>query len=150
MLGDPYLSRMRITLSFLLLALLLACGPSETQEVEETILKDPVDMAANPDSLLRHAVLFSFQEESYPEGVQAVEAAFRELPGKIPEIHSFEWGTNNSPEELNQGYTHLFFVTFTSEADRAVYLPHPAHLAFVEVLKPHLDQVLVLDYWAKQ
>ena len=69
MLGDPYLSRMRITLSFLLLALLLACGPSETQEVEETILKDPVDMAANPDSLLRHAVLFSFQGESYPEGV---------------------------------------------------------------------------------
>lgn len=138
-------------LLFLLLPILFACGQtSETQEVEETILKDPVDMAASPDSLLRHAVLFSFQEASYPDGVKAVEDAFRALPGKIPEIHSFEWGTNNSPEDLNQGFTHLFFVTFTSEADREVYLPHPAHQAFVDVLKPHLDKVLVLDYWAKQ
>jgi hypothetical protein len=29
-------------------------------------------------------------------------------------------------------------------------LPHPAHQAFVEVLKPHLDKVLVLDYWSKK
>lgn len=142
---------MRNLLLFLLLAALFACGQtSDSQEVEETILKDPVDMSASPDSLLRHAVLFSFQEDSYPDGVKAVEDAFRALPGKIPEIHSFEWGTNNSPEGLDQGFTHLFFVTFTSEADREVYLPHPAHQAFVEVLEPHLDKVLVLDYWAKQ
>lgn len=107
-------------------------------------------MATNtPDSLLRHAVLFSFKADSYPAGVKAVEEAFAALPGKIPEIRDYEWGINNSPEELNKGFTHLFFVTFTSEADRAVYLPHPAHLAFVEVLKPHLDEVLVLDYWTK-
>ena len=102
-----------------------------------------------PDSLLRHAVLFSFKEDSYPAGVVDVEAAFIGLADKIPQIHDFEWGINNSPEELNKGYTHLFFVTFTSEADRAVYLPHPDHLAFVEVLKPHLKEVLVLDYWTK-
>ncbi|MEL7160362.1 MAG: Dabb family protein [Bacteroidota bacterium] len=105
--------------------------------------------AAAPDSLLRHAVLFSFKEDSYPAGVQAVEEAFRALPAQIPEIQDFEWGTNNSPEGLDQGFTHLFFVTFASEADRAVYLPHPAHQAFVEVLRPHLDEVLVLDYWAQ-
>jgi hypothetical protein len=29
-----------------------------------------------------------------------------------------------------------------------VYLPHPAHKAFVDVLMPHLDKVLVIDYWA--
>ena len=102
-----------------------------------------------PDSLLRHAVLFSFKEDSYPEGARAVEEAFLALPGKIPEIHDFEWGTNNSPEGLDKGFTHLFFVTFKSEAGREVYLPHPAHQAFVEVLKPHLEEVLVLDYWAK-
>jgi hypothetical protein len=42
----------------------------------------------------------------------------------------------------------MFFLTFTSEADRAVYLPHPAHKAFGAVLGPYLDKVLVLDYWA--
>ncbi|MCB0070159.1 MAG: Dabb family protein, partial [Caldilineaceae bacterium] len=27
--------------------------------------------------------------------------------------------------------------------------PHPAHQAFGQVLRPHLDKVLVFDYWAK-
>ena len=77
-----------------------------------------------------------------------VEEAFRKLPSEIKEIKAFEWGTNNSPEKLNNGFTHCFFVSFRSEKDREVYLPHPAHKAFVEILKPVLDKVLVLDYWA--
>ncbi|MFG0263746.1 MAG: Dabb family protein, partial [Rhodopirellula sp. JB055] len=74
--------------------------------------------------------------------------AFRNLPNEIPEIADFEFGTNNSPEGLNEGLTHCFLVTFESEEDREAYLPHPAHLAFVEVLKPHLEKVVVIDYWA--
>jgi len=98
--------------------------------------------------LLRHAVLFKFKDTSSAADIKKVEDAFRALPSQIKQIKSFEWGTNNSPENLNQGFTHCFFVSFASEADRAVYLPHPAHQAFVEVLKPHLDKVLVIDYWA--
>ncbi len=97
---------------------------------------------------LRHVVLFKFKDTSTPADIRKVENAFRALPSKIKEVAGLEWGTNNSPENLNQGFTHLFFVTFKSEEDRAVYLPHPAHKAFVEVLGPHLDKVLVLDYWA--
>lgn len=101
-----------------------------------------------PTKMLRHAVLFKFKDTSSPEDVKKVEDAFCALPTKIKEIADFEWGTNNSPENLNQGFTHLFFVSFKTEKDREVYLPHPAHKAFVEVLGPHLDKVLVLDYWA--
>ena len=100
-----------------------------------------------PTKMLRHAVLFKFKDSSTPEDIKKVEAAFRALPSQIKEIKSLEWWTNNSPEKLNQGFTHMFFLTFTSEADRAVYLPHPAHKAFGGVLVPHLDKVLVLDYW---
>ncbi len=103
-----------------------------------------------PTKMLRHAVLFKFKDSSTPEDIKKVEAAFRALPSQIKEIKSLEWGTNNSPENLNQGFTHLFFLTFQSEADRAVYLPHPAHKAFGAVLGPHLDKVLVLDYWAEK
>lgn len=98
---------------------------------------------------LRHVVLFSFKKTSSESDVKKVEDAFRALPSKIREIKAFEWGLNNSPENLNQEFTHCFLVTFASEADRAIYLPHPAHQAFVEVLKPHLDKVLVIDYWAR-
>jgi hypothetical protein len=103
-----------------------------------------------PAKLLRHAVLLKFKDSSSPEDVKKVEDAFRALKSQIKEIEGFEWGTNNSPENLNQGFTHLFFVTFKSEKDREVYLPHPAHKAFVGVLGPHLDKVLVLDYWASK
>lgn len=99
--------------------------------------------------MLRHVVLFKFKDESTAQQIKEVEDAFRALPSKIKEVKAFEWGTNNSPEGLAQGYTHCFFVSFASEEARAVYLPHPAHKAFVDVLSPHLDKVLVVDYWAK-
>lgn len=113
-----------------------------------SFLANAQEKKANSEKLLRHVVLFKFTDSSSEWDVKKVEEAFRALPKRIKEVHSFEWGKNNSPENLNQGFTHCFFVTFKSEADREVYLPHPAHLAFVEVLKPHLDKVLVIDYWA--
>ncbi len=97
---------------------------------------------------LRHVVLFKFKDTSKPADVKKVEDAFRALPGKINLIKDFEWGTNNSPENLNQGLTHCFFATFSSEKDRDAYLVHPSHVAFVEILKPHLDKATVIDYWA--
>ena len=100
--------------------------------------------------VLRHVVLFKFKDTSTPEDIQKVESAFKALPSKIREIKSLEWGINNSPENINQGFTHCFFVTFANEKDRAVYLPHPDHKAFEKVLGPHLDKVLVVDYWTEK
>ncbi|HKL14731.1 MAG TPA: Dabb family protein [Balneolaceae bacterium] len=97
---------------------------------------------------LRHIVLFKFKESSSPADIQEIEEAFASLPSQIEEIKDFEWGLNNSPEGLNKGFTHSFMVTFDSEDGRSVYLPHPAHQAFVDLLGPHLDDVLVVDYWA--
>ncbi|MBL7769100.1 MAG: Dabb family protein [Flavipsychrobacter sp.] len=99
---------------------------------------------------LRHVVLFSFKPGSSAADIKKVEDAFRALPSKIPEIKGFEWGLNNSPEGLNQGFTHCFFLTFDSEKGREIYLPHPAHKAFGSVLKPHLEKVLVVDYWTEK
>ncbi|MEP6749531.1 MAG: Dabb family protein [Bacteroidota bacterium] len=100
--------------------------------------------------LLRHVVLLKFKDGTSAAGIKKVEDAFRALPSKIKEIKSLEWGINNSPESLNQGFTHCFFVSFSSEKDRAIYLPHPAHKAFGETLHPVLDKVLVIDYWASK
>jgi Stress responsive A/B Barrel Domain len=100
--------------------------------------------------MLRHVVLFSFKSSSTADDVKKIEEAFKALPRKIKEIKDFEWGTNNSPENLAQGFTHCFFVSFNSEKDRDIYLPHPDHKVFVEIAGPHIDKVLVLDYWAQK
>jgi Stress responsive A/B Barrel Domain len=95
-------------------------------------------------------VLFKFTDSSTPEDVKKIVDAFGELKGKISLIKDYEWGTNSSPENLNQGLTHCFFVTFASDKDRDDYIVHPDHQAFVEILKPHLDKVTVLDYWTER
>ena len=98
--------------------------------------------------VLRHVVLFKFKDTSSSQEISEVVDAFRALPGKVDTICDFEWGTDVSVENLQQGFTHCFFVTFRSEADRAAYLPHPAHKQFGKMLGPHLDKVLVIDYWS--
>ena len=111
-------------------------------------------MASHPitnknGEFLRHVVLFKFKDTSSQEQIKEVEEAFRKLPNQIKEIVGFEWGINNSPEGQDGGFTHLFFVSFETEEARDTYLPHPAHAAFVAILKPHLEKALVIDYWAK-
>ena len=46
-------------------------------------------------------------------------------------------------------HTAIPLVTFANEQGRDAYLPHPAHEAFKKIVGPHLDKVLVVDYWAK-
>jgi hypothetical protein len=97
--------------------------------------------------LLRHVVLFKFKEGTTPEKIKEVENAFASLPGKIDVIKRFEWGTNVSPENRAEGFTHCFLVTFSSEQDRDAYLIHPDHKGFGKSLGGCLDKVLVVDYW---
>jgi hypothetical protein len=98
--------------------------------------------------MLRHVVLFKFRDGTSSRQIREIEDAFRALPDKIDAICDFEWGTDVSVENRQQGFTHCFLVTFRSEADRAEYIPHPAHKEFGKMLGPHLDNVLVIDYWA--
>jgi hypothetical protein len=100
--------------------------------------------------LLRHVVMFKFADKASKADIKKIEDAFRALPGKIALIKDFEWGTNNSPEKLNQGLTHCFFLSFLSEKDRDAYLVHPAHKAFVEIVGSNVEKVTVLDYWTNK
>ena len=106
-------------------------------------------MTANPSATLRHVVLFAFKETATPEQIDAVVADFATLPTAIPGIVSYEWGTNVSPEGLNDGFTHCFTLTFASDKDRDAYLVHPAHERFVGTLGKSLARSLVVDYWTR-
>lgn len=96
--------------------------------------------------MIHHIVLLSFKKETSAATRGALERGFVALGRQIPEVQSLEWGVNVSPEGLDKGLTHCFKLSFASAADRDAYLPHPAHLAFVEQIKPCLADVLVVDY----
>ena len=99
--------------------------------------------------VVRHVVLFKFKDSATREQVKAVEEKFRALKSRIPQILDLEWGTNVSPENHAQGFTHCFLLTFKDAAARDAYLPHPAHKEFGGSLGPVLDKVLVVDYVSK-
>ena len=83
---------------------------------------------------VRHVVVFKYKPEATPAQIQQVTDAFRALTKTIPGITGFEHGVNNSPENLNQGFTHVYMLTFENVAARDAYLPHPEHKKFGDLL----------------
>ena len=109
---------------------------------------DPKEPADKPPRVLRHVVMYKFKDDQSKERVQEVVDAFSALPKKIDAIIGYEHGTNVSQEGKSEGFTHVFVVTFRDEAGRDAYLKHPAHDAYVQVVKDRREKVVVFDYWA--
>lgn len=106
------------------------------------------DASLSHHKVLRHVVLCKFKEGTTPPQIAEIERRFFELKDKIDVIECIEGGADASVEGLAQGFTHCFIVTFPDEAARDAYIPHPAHQEFVASLKPYLDKLLVVDFWA--
>ena len=100
------------------------------------------------DKVLRHVVMYKFKDEVTPTQLKEVIDDFAGLPKKVDTIIGFEHGTNVSKEGKSEGFTHVFVVTFKNEADLAAYLVHPAHDAYVKVVRDRREKVIVFDYWA--
>jgi hypothetical protein len=99
--------------------------------------------------VLRHVVMFRFKAGIENRTIREIEAAFAALPDKIEAIRDFEWGTDVSAEGKAGGFSHCFLVTFDSEEDRDIYIPHPAHQELVSLVGANVEKSLVLDYWAQ-
>ena len=113
-----------------------------------TLCTAPMNAAAQTnDKLLRHIVMYKFKDGLSAAQLQEVIDAFAGLPKKIDTIVGYEAGTNVSPEGKSEGFTHVFVVTFKTAADRDAYILHPAHQAYVQVVKDRREKVIVFDYW---
>jgi hypothetical protein len=98
------------------------------------------------DGPIRHVVHFKFKADADKAQIAKVVEGFAALKTKISVVDALEWGTDVSPEGLGKGFTHCWIVSFKTAADRDAYLVHPDHKAFVELLKPILDEALVVDF----
>jgi hypothetical protein len=104
---------------------------------------------AATEKQLKHAAFFKFRQDASEDDIREVENALADLPSKIDAIRAFEWGKNNSPETHDQGFTHCFMFTFDSEDALREYASHEAHMDAVRVLRPKVEEVRVLDFWAE-
>ena len=104
------------------------------------------DSGAKQESVLRHVVLFKYKDGTSDADIEKVRTAFLNLKNGIDAVRGIECGTNNSPEKLDQGFTHCFLLTFDDAKGRDTYLAHPLHKEFGKLLGPFLDKVLVIDF----
>ncbi|CAG9978401.1 unnamed protein product [Clonostachys byssicola] len=120
-----------------------------------TLVPNSLPRADNvPLAVLTHTVLFKFSAKANAENVKAACARFLKLkddcilPGKKrPYIVSMRGGQDNSPEGLQDGFTHGFVVQFHSAKDRDYYVnSDPAHQAFKESISSLVDKALVVDF----
>ena len=102
------------------------------------------------DQILRLAVMLGFKDGAAAADIDELVRRFHALQEEVPGIEAFEWGVNNSPEDLASGLTHFFLLDFASEAARDAYLPHPKHADFAEWTGQFVEKVTVLDYWARK
>ena len=98
------------------------------------------------DGPIRHVVHFKFKADATKEQIAKIVTEFAALKSKIAVVDSLEYGTDVSPEGLGKGYTHCWIASFKTAADRDAYLVHPDHKAFVAILKPVLEDALVIDF----
>jgi hypothetical protein len=96
--------------------------------------------------MVRHIALFQFKAGVTQETIDECFVALQGMKGRIPGIVSFEHGPYESPEGLNDGFTHGFIMTFDSPENRDAYLPHPIHEEVKGLVVPCLERVVVFDY----
>jgi Stress responsive A/B Barrel Domain len=99
-------------------------------------------------NLVKHIVVFKYKASATSAQINEVTKAFKALNGKIPGIVSFEYGVNDSPENLNKGFTHVYLLTFEDTGARDAYLPHPEHKKFVSLLGKLdvLEEPFIVDF----
>ncbi len=99
---------------------------------------------------IKHIVLLPFKPTLSKDKIEKIMLSLAEMKKNIPQIISFSWGENSSPENLHGGYLHGFVMEFKNETDRKVYLEHPVHIKIAQeiVLPALMDGMkpIVFDY----
>ena len=101
-------------------------------------------------SQYQHIVLLRFPPRTTHETIAEIFEAIDEMRDRIPGIVDIDAGEYESPEGLNQGFTHGFVVTFADMASRDAYLEHPDHepvkQLILDALEGNLEDVLAFDF----
>lgn len=97
-------------------------------------------------SKVKHIALFKFKPEVTEDNIADIFDQVLNATEEIPGIEDYVSGPNNSPEGLNQGYSHGFVITFVDAAARDAYLTHPEHEKIKQLLVANVDSVLAFDF----
>ncbi len=98
-------------------------------------------------AMLRHIVLFRWNEQATQERRQDALAGLAALPGQVPQVRAFRFGADAGLAEGN--FDLAVVADFDDEDGYRAYATHPAHVALVtEVIRPIItERVAVQHPW---
>ena len=96
--------------------------------------------------MVRHYGVFKFKPEVTEAQIDECFASMKGMVGRIPGLQEVEHGPYDSPEGLNEDFTHGFIMTFDTPESRDAYLPHPVHEEVKDIVVPRLERVIVFDF----
>src|SRR5262245_930741 len=95
---------------------------------------------------IKHVGFLKFKEGTSEEEIDRIFGELMDISETIPGIEDYVSGPNNSPEGLNEGFTHGFVMTFSDASARDADLPDPDHEKFKLNALPHVEKVMVVDF----
>lgn len=99
------------------------------------------------DHELKHALFVKFKPDATQEQIKSVEQAIEQMAAKCNAVKSFEWGTNNSPEKFDDGFTHCFVFTFDDMDGLKSYAEMPERSDVVAMVQEVAEKARVFDFW---
>jgi hypothetical protein len=95
--------------------------------------------------MLNHVVLMKFKPDVGDDQIEALQAMFDDLPNKIIEIQTYEFGRDvvQGERSYDFGLVSLFANTDTLRR----YQTHPEHLRVLETLKAMCESVITVDFF---
>ncbi|KAK3441958.1 stress-response A/B barrel domain-containing protein HS1 [Eucalyptus grandis] len=96
--------------------------------------------------LAKRVLLVKFKDGTPPARLEEILKNYANLVNLVEPLKSWRMGKNVSFMNLDQGFTHVFELTFESAKGLAEYADHPAHTEFSSQCRPYLDKFVVINY----
>ena len=94
--------------------------------------------------MLNHVVMIKFKKTVTAESIQEMEAMLEDLPNKITEIHTYEFGGDILHSE--RSYDFALVSLFANMEALQRYQVHPEHQKLLKKLVPLCDHICTVDF----
>lgn len=94
--------------------------------------------------MINHVVLLKFKPEVRDADIEELAKSLDELPNKIKEIHTYEFGRDLMHSE--KSYDFALVSLFANQETLQRYLQHRYHLPVVKKIQELCDNVITVDF----
>ena len=94
--------------------------------------------------MINHVVLMKFKPDVNPADIEDLEKSLDDLPNKIIEIHSYEFGRNLVPSEM--AYDFALVSLFANLQTLDQYRKHLQHLKVLDKIRKLCDDLITVDF----